>query len=160
MNGRLFLMLLHKYMSSKGEAMLWMILVVTIIMVVFLLWRAYRLHKANPLRIRKKVWYSGGLKMVVKVRNISQGIVEIDPPEIEFRQPHKTRRRFKIVAPGDKDVFPLGLSPQTSYEFLVEFIRLYEREEFLRSYKQVIIRIKNRSGKVITRKKVKLSLPK
>ncbi len=147
-------------MSPAGERMLWMMILVTVIVVVFLLWHAYRRHKANPLRIRKKVWYSGGLKMAVKVRNISGGIVEIDTPEIEFRQPHKTKRRFKIVAPGDKDVFPLGLSPQTGYEFLVEFTRLYEREDFLRTYRQVVIRIKGRNGKIITRKKVKLSLPK
>ncbi len=147
-------------MSPAGERMLWMVILVAVAGTILYLRYKYHRYKANPLRIKKKVWYSGGLKMSVKIRNINKTIVEIDTPEIEFRQPHMTKRRFKVVTPGDKNIFPLGLSPQTSYEFLTEFTPLYEREPVLRKYRRVIILVKNRKGKTITRKKVKISLPK
>jgi len=126
----------------------------------FLLRRAYRYWKYNPIRIRKKVWYSGGLKMSVNIRNIRNTMVEIGTPLIEFRQPRKKKRKFKIVAPGDERLFPLGLSPQTGYDFLVEFTKLYEREPILRKYRQVIIDVKDKNGKTITKKRVRISLPK
>ncbi len=151
---------LNKYMSPSGERMLGLVGIILVALLVFLLWQAYRRYKINPLRIKKKIWYSGGLKMAVNIRNIRNVIVEIDTPVIEFRQPRMSKRKFKIVAPGDKDVFPLGLSPQTSYDFMVEFTKLYERESILRKYRQVIIRIKDRSGKTIAKKKVKITMPK
>jgi len=127
---------------------------------VFMLRREYYRWKNNPLRIKKKVWYSGGLKMSVSIRNIRSMMVEIDTPVIEFRQPRMKKRKFKIVAPGDEHIFPLGLSPQTGYDFLVEFTKLYEREQILRKYRHVAIHVKDKHGKTITRKKVKISLPK
>jgi len=126
---------------------------------IFLLWRTYCRWKNNPLRIKKKVWYSGGLKMMVSIRNIRSMMVDIDAPVIEFRQPRMKKRKFRIVAPGDEHIFPLGLSPQTGYEFLVEFTKLYEREPILRKYRQVVIHVKDKNGKTITKKKVKISLP-
>ncbi len=149
-----------KYISPSGMRMLWMVILVLIVVLVLYLRYKYLRYKANPLRIRKKVWYSGGLKMSVNVRNVSRKLIEIDTPVIEFRQPRMSKRKFKIVAPGDKDIFPLGLSPQTSYDFIVKFTPLYEHEPLLRKYKQVIIRIKDKNGKPITSKKVKISLPK
>ena len=147
-------------MSPSGERMLWMVILVSAALSVLFLLHSYRRYKANPLRIKKRVWYSGGLKMSVNIRNIAGKIVEIDTPVIEFRQPRMTKRRFKIVAPGDKDIFPLGLAPQTGYDFVVEFTILYERDPILRKYEQVIILIKDGKGKKITRKKVKILMPK
>jgi len=69
------------------------------------------------------------------------------------------KRKFKIVAPGDENIFPLGLAPQTGYDFHVEFTKLYEREPILRKYRHVIIYVKDKYGKVITKKKVKISMP-
>ena len=147
-------------MSPSGERMLWMLLLVSVAVSVFLLWLAYRRWKNNPLRIKKKVWYSGGLKMSVSIRNIRSMMVDIDTPVIEFRQPRMKKRKFKIVAPGDEHIFPLGLSPQTGYDFLVEFTKLYERELILRKYRKVVIHVNDKNGKKITKKRVKISLPK
>jgi len=87
-------------------------------------------------------------------------MVDIDTPLIEFRQPRMKKRKFKIMAPGDEHIFPLGLSPQTGYDFMVDFTKLYEREPILRKYRQIIIRVKDKRGKTITKKNVKISLPK
>ena len=146
-------------MSSSGERLLYLMILVLIAWGIFLLWRTYCRWKNNPLRIKKKVWYSGGLKMMVSIRNIRSMMVDIDAPVIEFRQPRMKKRKFRIVAPGDEHIFPLGLSPQTGYEFLVEFTKLYEREPILRKYRQVVIHVKDKNGKTITKKKVKISLP-
>jgi len=151
---------MNDYISPSGERMLWMLLLVSVVVGVFLLWRTYQRWKNNPLRIKKKVWYSGGLKMTVSIRNIRNMIVDIDTPVIEFRQPRMKKRKFKIVAPGNEHVFPLGLSPQTGYDFFVEFTKLYEREPILRKYRQVVIHVNDKNGKTITKKKVKISLPK
>lgn len=94
--------------------------------------------------------------MSVNIRNIRNAMADIDAPVIEFRQPRMKKRKFKIVAPGDGSIFPLGLSPQTGYDFVIEFTKLYEREPILRKYRQVVIRVKDRHGKTITGKKVKL----
>ena len=145
--------------SHSGKQMLWLVLFVLTALCLFLLQRAYRRWKNNPLRIKKKVWYSGGLKMSVSIRNVRSVMAEIDTPVIEFRQPRMKRRKFKIVAPGDEHLFPLGLSPQTGYDFLVEFTKLYEREPILRKYRKVAIVIKDRNGKIITKKRVKIKLP-
>ena len=147
-------------MSPSGEKLLYMIVLLSVAVGIFLLWRTYRRWKINPLRIKKKVWYSGGLKMSVSIRNIRNMMVDIDTPMIEFRQPRMKKRKFKIVAPGDEHIFPLGLSPQTGYDFLVEFTKLYERESKLRKYRKVIIHVNDKNGKTITKKKVKISLPK
>ena len=147
-------------MSPAGESLLKLIVLVLVVSGGFLLWYKYRRWKNNPLRIKKKVWYSGGLKMSVCIRNIRSIMVDIDTPVIEFRQPRMKKRKFKIVAPGDEHIFPLGLSPQTGYDFLVEFTKLYEREPILRKYRQVVIHVKDKNGKTITKKKVKISLPK
>jgi hypothetical protein len=140
--------------------MLWLMLLVLAALCVFLLRRAYHRWKNNPLRIKKKVWYSGGLKMSVSIRNIRNTMVEIDAPVIEFRRQRMKKRKFRIVSPGDENVFPLGLLPQTGYDFQVEFTKLYEREPILRKYRQVIIVVKDKRGKTITQKKVRISLPK
>ena len=153
-------MYLNKYMSPSGERMLWLMLLLLTAICVFVLWRAYYRWKNNPLRIKRKVWYSGGLKMSVSIRNKRNTMVDIDTPVIMFRQQRMKKRKFKIVAPGDENLFPLGLSPQTSYDFLVEFTKLYEREPILRKYRQVVICVNNKRGKTITRKKVRISLPK
>jgi hypothetical protein len=142
-------------MSPSGERMLWMVALILTALCVFLLLRAYHRWKNNPLRIKKKVWYSGGLKMSVNIRNIRNAMADIDAPVIEFRQPRMKKRKFKIVAPGDENIFPLGLSPQTGYDFMIEFTKLYEREPILRRYRQVVIHVKDKYGKTITRKKVK-----
>jgi len=153
-------MLLNKYMSPSGERMLWLMIVLLAFVCVFILRRAYYRWRNNPLRIKKKVWYSGGLKMSVNIRNIHDTMVDIDTPLIEFHQPRMKKRKFKILAPGDENIFPLGLSPQTGYDFLVEFTKLYEREPILRKYRQVVIHVKDKNGKTITKKKVGISLPK
>jgi len=150
----------NPYISPSGKQLLWILILVLTALTAFLLWHTYRRWKTNPLRIKKKVWYSGGLKMSVSIRNIRDGMVDIDTPVIEFRQPRMKKRKFKIVAPGDEHIFPLGLSPQTGYDFLVEFTKLYEREPVLRKYRKVIIQIKDKNGKTITKKKVGISLPK
>ncbi len=159
MNSMIHFIFLNKYISPSGMRMLWLVALTVVVLSFFWLWRVYRRHKNNPLRIKKWIWYSGGLKMSVNVRNIRGKVVEINTPEIEFLQPHMGKRRFKIVTPGDKNIFPLGLSPQTSYDFVVEFTRLYEREPILRKYRQAVIWVKDRDGKTITKKKVKISLP-
>ena len=153
-------MLLNKYMTPSGERMLGLVILVLIAGGVFMLWYLYQRYKHNPLRIRKKMWYSGGLKMSVNIRNVKDMIVDIDTPVIEFRQPRMSKRKFKIVSPGDENIFPLGLSPQTSYDFLVEFTKLYERDPLLRKYKQVIIYVNDKNGRTITKKSVEVSLPK
>ena len=147
-------------MSPAGERVLWLFLAILGALGFFLIRRAYFRWKNNPLRIKKKVWYSGGLKMSVNIRNISNMIVDIDAPVIEFRQPRMKKRNFRIVAPGDEKNFPLGLTPKTSYDFKVEFTKLYEREQILREYRKVIIHVKNSKGKTITKRNVKISLPK
>ena len=147
-------------MSPAGQQMLWLVLLFLTVLCLFLLWRAFHRWKNNPLRIKRKVWYSGGLKMSVNIRNIHSTMVDIDTPVIMFRQPRMKKRKFKIVMPGDENLFPLGLSPQTGYDFLVEFTKLYEREPILRKYRQVAICVNNRHGKTITKKKVRISLPK
>ena len=149
----------YDYISPQGERMLYLLLFVLAVLGVYMLWRTYRQWKNNPLRIKKKVWYSGGLKMRVNIRNISSMIVDIDAPVIEFRQPRMKKRKFKIIAPGDEHIFPLGLTTQTSYDFMVEFTKLYERESILRKYKQVVIHVNDKNGKEICKKKVHISLP-
>lgn len=151
---------LDSYISPAGMRKLWMTLILLAAILVVYLRYIYTRHKANPFRIKQKMWYSGGLKMSVRIKNISKTIIEINTPEIEFRHPRMKKRRFKIVAPGSRDIFPLGLSPQTSYDFMVEFTRLYEREEILRRYGHVYIWIKDKTGKKITYKKVKIRMPK
>ena len=150
---------MNPYISPEGKRMLWMLILVLSALCAFMMLRAYYRWRNNPLRIKKKVWYSGGLKMSVSIRNIRSTMAEIDAPVIEFRQPRMKRRKFKIVAPGDENIFPLGLSPQTGYDFLVEFTKLYEREPILRKYRQAAIIIKDKHGKTIVKKKVKLKLP-
>jgi hypothetical protein len=140
--------------------MLWMLILILTVLGIFLLWRIYHHWKYNPLCVKKRVWYSGGLKMSVSIRNIRDTMVDIDTPVIEFRQPRMKKRKFKIVAPGNESLFPLGLSPQTGYDFLVEFTKLYEHEPKLRKYRQVVIYVKDKNGKTITKKKVMVSLPK
>ena len=147
-------------MNPSGVRLLWLLALVFMALGVFLLWLAWHRWKNNPLRIKKKVWYSGGLKMKVNIRNIRGIMVDIDTPLIEFRQPRMKKRKFKIMAPGDEHIFPLGLSPQTGYDFMVDFTKLYEREPILRKYRQIIIRVKDKRGKTITKKSVKISLPK
>ena len=82
-------------------------------------------------------------------------MVDIDTPIIEFRQPRMKKRKFKMVVPGDENIFPLGLSPQTSYDFVVDFTKLYERDEILRKYKQVVIHVNDKNGKSIRKKRVR-----
>jgi len=140
---------------------MWLMLALLAVFGVLVLRHKFRKWRNTPLRIRKKVWYSGGLKMSVNIRNIRKNmIVDIDAPIIEFRQPRMKKRKFKIVAPGDENNFPLGLSPQTGYQFIVEFTKLYEREQILRKYRQVIIHVNDNYGKNIAKKKVRISLPK
>ena len=153
-------MFLNKYMSPAGERMLWLMILFLTVLCSFILWRAYHRWKNNPLRIKKKVWYSGGLKMSVSIRNKRDTMVDIDTPVIMFRQPRMKKRKYKIVAPGDENLFPLGLAPQTGYDFLVEFTKLYEREPILRKYRKVVIHVKDKYGKTIARKKVGISLLK
>ena len=98
--------------------------------------------------------------MSVSIRNIRDIIVDIDAPVIEFRQPRMKKRKFKIIQPGDENIFPLCLSPLTNYDFKVEFTKLYEREPILRQYRKVVIHVKDARGKVITKKNVKISMPK
>jgi len=147
------------YISPSGERVLWLAALILVTLSVFLLRRAFYQWKNNPLRIKKKIWYSGGLKMSVSIRNIRNLMVEIDAPVIEFRQPRMKKRKFKIIPPGDEHIFPLGLSPQTGYDFLVEFTKLYEREPILRKYRQVFIHVKDRHGKMIVKRKVKIFTP-
>ena len=94
--------------------------------------------------------------MSATIRNDSRAIIDIDAPVIEFRRARMKKRRFKIVNPGDENIFPLGLSPQTSYDFHVEFTKLYERHSILRQYRKVIIRVTDRNGKIITTKRIRL----
>ena len=150
---------MKSYISPAGKRMLWLVMLVLTALSVFLLRYTYRRWKNNPLRVRKKIWYSGGLKMSVNIRNIRDTMVDIDAPVIEFRQPRMKKRKFRILTPGMEHIFPLGLSPQTGYDFLVEFTRLYERDPILRKYRQVLIHVKDRNGKTITKKKVRISLP-
>jgi hypothetical protein len=149
----------NPYISPSGKRMLWLVMLVLTALGVFFLRYTYRRWRNNPLRIKKKVWYSGGLKMSVSIRNVSSAMMDIDAPMIEFRKPRMKKRKFKIVAPGDENIFPLGLSPQTGYAFLVEFTKLYEREPVLRKYLQLAIIVNDRFGKTISKKKVKISLP-
>ena len=137
-----------------------LVLMVLLVAGVFLLFRAFYRWANNPLCIKKKVWFSGGLKMTVSIRNVHSAMVDIDAPVIEFRQRRMKKRKFKIVAPGDENIFPLGLSPQTGYDFLVEFTKLYEREPILRKYRQVAIIVNDRYGKTIAKKIIRISLPK
>jgi len=153
-------MILSKFMSDSGERMLWLVIIVLGAWCMFMLRRAYFRWINNPFRIIKKVWYSGGLKMSVSIQNVRNKIVEIDTPIIEFCHPRLKRRKFKIITPGNNHLFPLGLSPQTNYDFLVEFTKLYEREQILREYRKVAIIINDRKGKLIAKKNVKISMPK
>jgi hypothetical protein len=154
----MFILQISKYIAPSDMPVLWITLTVAAAGAFLRLRYKYRRYKANPLRIRKKIRFSGGLKMSATVRNVSSSIVEIDTPVVEFRQPRMRRRRFKIVTPGSRDIFPLGMAPQTSYDFFVEFTPLYEREPVLRKYGRIIILIRNREGKVISSKKAKLPL--
>ena len=154
------MVLLNRFMSPAGEKMLWLVLFVLAVAVYFYVRRAYWRWKYIPIRIKKKVWYSGGLKMKVSIRNVRNVMVDIDTPIIEFRQPRMKKRKFKMFPPGDEKIFPLCLSPQTSYDFLVEFTKLYEREQILRQYRMVIIHVNDKNGKNITKRKVKISMPK
>ena len=154
------MILYNPYMSPAGEKVLWMVVLLLVVFCVLWIRRAYRRWKYIPLRIKKKVWYSGGLKMTVTVRNIRNTMVEIDTPILEFRQPRMKKRKYRIVEKGEKNLFPLCLMPKTDYDFKVEFNKLYERDEILRQYRQVIIHINNVRGKSINKKKIKISLPK
>ena len=145
-------------MSPAGEAVLWLMITLLAVLGVLVLRYKFRKWKNTPLRIKKKVWYSGGLKMSVNISNIRKNmIVDISAPIIEFRQPRMKKWKYKIVAPGDEKIFPLGLSPQTGYKFIVEFTKLYEHEPILRKYRQVIIHVNDDHGKNIVKKKVKIS---
>jgi len=94
--------------------------------------------------------------MSVNFRNISDKMVDLDTPVIEFRQPRMKKRKFKIVTPGHEHIFPLGLSPKTGYDFLVEFTKLYEREPILRKYRRLKIHVNDPQGKNITQKTVRI----
>ncbi|MDR0815197.1 MAG: hypothetical protein LBN37_05545 [Bacteroidales bacterium] len=132
---------------------------VVIVAAVLYLRYIYRRYKKAPFRIRTKCRYHGGLQMSVSIYNKSKEMMEINPPIVEFRQPRMKKRRFKIIPPGDKDIFPLGLSPHTNYDFVVHFIRLYDLEERLRKYQKVAIRIEDKKGKLLMQKTVKLKQP-
>ena len=153
-------MVLNKYISPAGERMLLTVVLIFATFAVFFILRAYQRWRNNPLRIKKKVWYSGGLKMTVNIRNTSNKMLDIDSPVIEFRQPRMKKRKFKTVNPGDESIFPLGLSPQTGYDFLVEFTKLYEREPILRKYRKLTIRVNDNHGKTVTKKSFRIFLPK
>lgn len=153
---------IDKYIAPSGMMALALVVVLSLVITFFYLRYKYRRLKATPLRIRKKTWYSGGLKMSVTVKNVSKSLVEIDTPVLEFRQPRMHKRKFKIITRGTHHVFPLGLSPQTNYDFLVEFTPLYEREPSLRKYQTVYILINGKNGKngkTIIKRKVKIKLP-
>ncbi|MDR0714435.1 MAG: hypothetical protein LBF89_09300 [Bacteroidales bacterium] len=150
---------MNEFISPAGMRMLGMAVIVLIIAAILYIRSLYRKAKRKTLRIREKMWYSGGLKMSVNISNKSGNIVEMNPPTIEFRRPRMKKRRFRIIPPGDRNIFPLGLSPQTGYDFLVDFIRLYEHEPLLRKYGHLLICVDDRSGKTIVRKKVKLKQP-
>jgi hypothetical protein len=138
----------------------WAFIIFIIAVSAFLLLQKYKRWRTTPLRIKKRVWYSGGLKMAVNICNISKNIVEIDAPQVEFRMPRMKKRKFKIVSPGEETIFPLGLSPQTSYNFTVEFIALYEKHEILRKYKKLIIHVNDINKKSIVKQRVKLIQPR
>ena len=147
---------LNRYMSPAGETVMWLVVVCLALLGFFLLKRAWRRWRTCPLRIKKKMWYSGGLKMRVNVNNVSNMMVDIDTPLIEFRMPRMKKRKFKIIVPGGKNIFPLGLTPKTGYEFMVEFTKLYEREPILRKYRKVIIHVNDKNGKTISKKKARV----
>lgn len=132
---------------------------VVIVAAIVYLRYVYLRYKKAPFRIRTKSRYSGGLQMSVSLYNKTKEMVEINPPIVEFRQPRMKKRKFKIIPPGDKDIFPLGLLPHTSYEFTVHFIRLYDLEERLRQYKKIAIRIEDKKGKRLMQKTRKLKQP-
>jgi len=141
--------------------MKWVVLALLAVVSFLAVRRKFRKWKNNPLRIKKKVWYSGGLKMSVNIRNVRKNmIVDISAPIIEFRKPRMKKRKYKIVNPGDESLFPLGLSPLTSYNFVVEFTKLYEREPILRKYKHVVIHVNDDRGKNIMKKRVNVLLSK
>jgi hypothetical protein len=144
------------FISPAGMRMLRMTIVVVVMGVGVYLWYIYKRYKQSPFRIRTKCRYFGGLQMSVSVYNKRSEMMEINPPVVEFRQPRMKKRRFKIIPPGDKNIFPLGLSPHTKYDFVVHFIRLYDLEERLRKYRKVAIRIEDKKGKLLTRKIVRL----
>ncbi len=146
---------MDKFISPAGMRMLWMAVFLIIAVLVIWVRIKYIRYKKDPFRIRKKMWYSGGLKMSVSIRNKSKAMVEIDAPVIEFKQPRMKKRRFKIVPPGESKLFPLGLAPQTGYEFIVEFVKLYDHEPILRQYQQASILIESK-GKRLSRKKIKI----
>ena len=98
--------------------------------------------------------------MRVRIRNVKNMMVDINTPLIEFRQPRMKKRKFKTIVPGDENLFPLCLAPQTSYEYLVDFTKLYELDQILRKYSKVIIHVNDKNGKTITKKRVKISMPK
>ena len=144
------------YMSPAGERLLWVLLGGIVTASILFLRRAFIKWRNNPLRIKKELWYSGGLKMRVNIRNVRNMLAEIDTPVIEFYMPRMKKRKFKIVTPGEKNIFPLGLTPKTSYEFYVEFTKLYEREPILRKYRKIRIHVNDKYGKTITTKKVRI----
>ena len=137
--------------------MLWTVALVLVAVSVFYLRYVYRRWKNNPLRIKKKVWRSDELKMKVSIRNIRNAIVDIDTPVIVFRQPRMKKRKFKIIVQGKESIFPLALSPKTSYDFWIDLKKLYEREQILRKYRKMEIHVNDKHGKTITKKKVKIS---
>ena len=153
------MVLLNRFMSPSGERMLWLVLFVLAVAGFFYVRRAYRRWKYIPIRIKKKIWYSGGLKMKVSIRNVKKMMIDIDTPVIEFRQSRMKKRKFKILAPGDENLFPLCLSPHTKYDFLVDFTKLYERDNILRKYSKAVIHVNDKNGKPVTKRKIKISLP-
>ena len=144
-------------MTPAGEKMLWTIALLLAVASVVYLRYVYRRWRNNPLRIKKKIWRTDRLKMKVSIRNIRNAIVDIDAPVIVFRNPRMKKRKFKIVAQGKESIFPLALHPKTSYDFWVDFTKLYEREQILRKYEKALILVNDKYGKTITKKKVKIS---
>ncbi|MDR1667029.1 MAG: hypothetical protein LBS03_04975 [Bacteroidales bacterium] len=150
---------MNEFISPAGMRMLGMVVIVAIVAGILYVRYIYRRAKRKTLRIREKMWYSGGLKMSVNIWNKSRNIVEFTPPTLEFRRPRMKKRRFRIIPSGDKNIFPLGLSPQTGYDFQVDFILLYDREPLLRQYEHLVICVDDKSGKQLVRKKVRLKRP-
>ncbi|MDR1865948.1 MAG: hypothetical protein LBR08_10310 [Bacteroidales bacterium] len=150
---------INDYVSPAGMRRLWMLAVIGVALSALYLYRVYRRRKAAVCRIKHTIWYAGGLKMSVRIRNISRDMVEIDAPLLEFRRSRMKKRRFRITPPGNRDIFPLGLSPQTGYDFSVEFTRLYERDAVLRKYRKARIVLNDGKGQTIAVKKIKIRLP-
>ncbi|MDR3095018.1 MAG: hypothetical protein LBU62_10340 [Bacteroidales bacterium] len=153
-------MKIDDFISPSGMRVLMTATAAVIVGTVVYLRYIYRRYKKAPFRIRTKSRYFGGLQMSVSVFNKTKEMIEINPPIVEFRQPRMKKRKFKIIPPGDRDIFPLGLLPHTGYDFVVHFIRLYDLEERLRKYKKIAIHIEDKKGHLLMQKTVKLKQPK